>query len=192
MNRRVLNVPGHGNSGATHWQSIWEVTKPGHWRRMKIDDWQHAVCDEWVTAIHREIEALGPDTIIVAHSLGCLALAHWAAQHAVAIRGALLVAVPDPSAPAFPRAVCTGFSPVPLTRLPFRSIVVASNDDVYATIDYARYHANKWGSAFVDAGARGHLNADSQLDDWAQGYGLLQHFNAAQFIGDIAPGGTAF
>ncbi|CAB3756537.1 hypothetical protein GQ57_01720 [Burkholderia sp. MSh2] len=177
MNRRVLIVPGHGNSGAAHWQSIWETSKPGEWRRMQVEDWDHAVCDEWVAAIAREAEALGPDTIVVAHSLGCLAVVHWAARNTVAIAGALLVAVPDPTAPAFPRADSIGFSPVPSVGLPFPSIVVASNDDPYAAIGHARACANAWGSEFLDVGARGHLNAASRLDDWADGYRLLQRFD---------------
>ncbi|SFJ24806.1 RBBP9/YdeN family alpha/beta hydrolase [Paraburkholderia megapolitana] len=177
MSRRVLIVPGHGNSGATHWQSIWEASKPGFWCRVKIEDWDHAVCDEWVAAIARDVEALGPDTIVVAHSLGCLAVVHWAARNTVAIGGALLVAVPDPSAPAFPRADSIGFSPVPSARLPFPSIVVASGNDPYAAIGYARSCANSWGSEFLDVGARGHLNAASHLDDWAEGYQLLQRLN---------------
>jgi predicted alpha/beta hydrolase family esterase len=181
MSRRVLIVPGHGNSGATHWQSIWETSKPGHWSRMKVEDWGHAVCDEWVAAIDREVEALGPDTIVVAHSLGCLAVVHWAVRRTAVVRGALFVAVPDPSAPAFPRADSIGFSPVPSARLPFSSIVVASNDDPYAAISYAQSCASTWGSEFLDVGARGHLNATSQLEDWAEGYRLLQRFDASDF-----------
>ncbi|RQS59862.1 serine hydrolase family protein [Burkholderia sp. Bp8963] len=176
MDPRVLIVPGHGNSGATHWQSIWEVTKPGLWCRMQVADWDHVVCSEWVAAIDRDVRALGPDTIIVAHSLGCLAAAHWAANHAVAIRGALFVAVPDPSAPVFPGALCIGFSRVPLARLPFHSIVVASDDDPYASIGFAQSCADAWGSDFLNAGARGHLNGASQLEDWIDGYRLLQRF----------------
>ncbi|MGS0896155.1 RBBP9/YdeN family alpha/beta hydrolase [Burkholderia stagnalis] len=186
MSRQVLIVPGHGNSGATHWQSIWETSKPGRWRRVKVEDWDHAVRDEWVAAIDREIDALGPDTIVVAHSLGCLALVHWAARHAAGIRGALLVAVPDPLAPAFPRDCTVGFDPVPSTSLPFRSIVVASNDDPYAAIEYARARAQAWGSEFVDAGAGGHLNAASRLGDWADGYRLLERFDAGDPAGPAA------
>ncbi|WP_323119484.1 RBBP9/YdeN family alpha/beta hydrolase [Burkholderia alba] len=179
MSRRVLIVPGHGNSGTAHWQSIWEYSKPGYWRRMKVGDWDHAVCDEWVAAIARDAEALGPDVIIVAHSLGCLAVVHWAVRNTTAIGGALLVAVPDPSAPAFPRADSIGFSPVPSVRLPFPSIVVASDDDPYAAISYAQSCANSWGSEFLNVGARGHLNAASHLDDWAEGYRLLQRFDTS-------------
>ncbi|MFX8219053.1 alpha/beta hydrolase, partial [Acinetobacter baumannii] len=88
------------------------------------------------------------------------------------------VAAPDPSASAFPSASCIGFSPVPSATLPFRSIVVASNNDPYAAISYATSCASAWGSEFLDVGARGHLNAASQLDDWAEGYQLLRHFDA--------------
>ena len=31
-----------------------------------------------------------------------------------------------------------------------------------------------WGSRLIDAGARGHLNADSGLGDWPEGHALLQ------------------
>ena len=37
-----------------------------------------------------------PDTLIAAHSLGCLLVAHWLARTSVRIAGALLVAIPDP------------------------------------------------------------------------------------------------
>ncbi|PTB19840.1 hypothetical protein C9I57_15705 [Trinickia symbiotica] len=180
MSRRFLIVPGYGNSGPTHWQSLWEATKPGDWSRIKVEDWDHAVCDEWVAAIDNEVRALGPDVIVVAHSLGCLAVAHWAARHARAIRGALLVAVPDPSAPAFPRAFTVGFSAVLSSRLPFPSIVVASNDDPYGSIGHAQSCANVWGSEFVDVGAHGHINAASQLEDWAEGYQLLQRLDTSE------------
>lgn len=186
MNRRVLIVPGYGNSGATHWQSVWESEKPGYWRRIQMDNWEQAVCEQWVMAIDHEVEALGPDTIVVAHSLGCLAVMHWAAQRAACVRGALLVAVPDPSGPAFPSADCIGFAPVPSAKLPFPSIVVASNDDPYATIGYARACAMTCGSGFIDVGARGHLNAASQLEDWTQGYRLLEWFEASDVAGHTA------
>lgn len=173
MDYPVLIIPGHGNSGPAHWQSLWQETQPG-WSRMQVDNWDHAVCDDWVAAIDRALARLGSDTLLVAHSLGCLAVAHWAARYATPLRGALLVAVPDPAAPAFPRAAAVGFTPLPLRRLPFPSTVVASSDDPYASMAFARACAEAWGSGVVETGARGHLNGASGLGDWPEGYQLLQ------------------
>lgn len=176
MDRPVLVIPGHGNSGPAHWQSIWQAGRP-RWHRLQVEDWDHAVCSDWMAAIDRQTAELGPDTLIVAHSLGCLAVVHWAARHAQPIRGALLVAVPDPAGPVFPAATSIGFTPLPSRQLPFRSTIVASTDDPYGSAAYARACANAWGSGFVEAGARGHLNADSGLGAWPEGYRLLEALN---------------
>jgi predicted alpha/beta hydrolase family esterase len=177
MDYPVLVIPGHGNSGPLHWQSLWQQWQPG-WARIEVGNWDHAICDDWVSAIDREVAGLGENTLLVAHSLGCLAVAHWAIRHSTRVRGALLVAVPDPSTAAFPSADTVGFSPLPLARLPFPSTVVASSNDPYAGIAYARSCAEAWGSEFVEIGARGHINAASGLDDWPDGYRLLQNLAA--------------
>lgn len=173
MDCPVLVIPGHGDSGPAHWQSIWQARSP-HWHRLQVEDWNHAVCNDWVAAIDQQLQALGPTTLVVAHSLGCLALVHWAARHARPIRGALLVAVPDPSAAAFPAADSIGFTPLPLQPLSFRSTVVTSTNDPYGSASYARACATAWRSEFVEAGARGHLNSDSGLGDWPDGHKLLE------------------
>jgi len=89
------------------------------------------------------------------------------------VRGALLVAPSDPEGPSYPEGP-TGFAPMPLQRLPFPSIVVASRDDQYVTIERAREYATAWGSELVDVGDAGHINSSSGLGSWPAGYGLLQ------------------
>jgi predicted alpha/beta hydrolase family esterase len=84
------------------------------------------------------------------------------------VAGALLVAVPDPSGAHFPQDA-SGFAPVPLTRLPFASIVVASSDDPYGGVPFSQSCASAWGSRWFDIGPRGHINADSGLGDWGEG-----------------------
>ena len=172
MDYPVFVVPGIGNSGASHWQSRWQVAHPD-WRRLAVGDWDRVVCDDWVAAMEQQLVEIGRETILVAHSLGCLAVAHWAARHTGRIRGALLVAVPDPAAAAFPHAATTGFAPLPMQTLPFRTVVVASSDDPYGGIDHARACATAWGSKLVEVGPRGHLNAASGLGDWPDGLQLL-------------------
>jgi predicted alpha/beta hydrolase family esterase len=63
---------------------------------------------------------------------------------------------------------------MPLPRLPFPSIVVTSLDDEYVSPARAASFAEHWGSSFVDIGNKGHINSDSRLGDWPEGYQLLQ------------------
>ena len=66
------------------------------------------------------------------------------------------------------------FAPIPLTRLPFPSIVVASTNDEYMTLERAQQVAQAWGSRLVNVGALGHINSASGLGLWPQGHALLQ------------------
>ena len=120
--------------------------------------------------------------MLVAHSSSCALVAHWArdaaAENVAKVRGALLVAPSDPEGPSFPDGP-TGFAPIPLARLPFPSIVVASRDDKYVTMERARQYAEAWGSELIDLGDAGHINASSGLGSWAVGYGLLQRLRTA-------------
>src|ERR1700736_7035663 len=109
--RPVLLVPGIGNSGPTHWQSLWQAEHPGVARVIQRD-WDHPVCNEWTEALDQAVGKAAAPPILVAHSLGCLAVAHWAARSERPCFAALLVAVPDPGGPAFPGAAA-GFAMVP-------------------------------------------------------------------------------
>jgi predicted alpha/beta hydrolase family esterase len=169
----VLILPGLGNSGPQHWQTLWEQSGPD-FQRVQQRDWDNPDREQWCAALDIDVGRNGPDTVVVAHSLGCLVVAHWAVEARVSIRAALLVAVPDPDGPAFPKSA-TGFSSTPMQPLPFKSIVVTSTNDPYGSADFASRAACAWGSHFVDIGARGHINADSGLGDWPAGYELLTH-----------------
>jgi predicted alpha/beta hydrolase family esterase len=169
---KVLVVPGIGNSGPAHWQSLWEARHP-NFQRVQQRDWDRPIRDEWVAAIDAAVVESGADTKIVAHSLGCLAVVAWAAQTRRVIRHVLLVAVPDPSGEAFP-SEAVGFSSVSILRLPFESIVVASTDDPYSSVAYASRCATAWGSEYLELGARGHINASSGLGYWPDGLALIR------------------
>ena len=168
----VLILPGIGNAGPDHWQTCWERSDPS-FRRVLQRDWDHPVREEWVAVLEEAVIASGPDTIIVAHSLGCLVVSHWVVSTQQAIKGALLVAPPNPGAPAFPKEA-VGFIPLPLVRLPFPSMVVASSDDPYATLAFAERCAQSWGGKLVNAGPEGHMNSASGLGAWTDGRALLQ------------------
>jgi uncharacterized protein len=168
----VLLVPGIGNSGPDHWQSHWEARHPS-FIRVQQQSWEQPVASTWGTALEAAVMAAGRNVVIAAHSLGCLLVVGWAARTALPIRGALLVALPDPAGPIFP-AEAIGFSAVPTSRLPFPSTVVASTNDPYGSPSYAQSCATSWGSRFVSIGAAGHINAASGLRDWAAGIDLVR------------------
>ncbi|MGX2032100.1 MULTISPECIES: alpha/beta hydrolase [Methylocaldum] len=168
----VLIVPGIGNSGSEHWQTRWEIKHP-EFRRVQQKEWNNPVCGDWIEQLEIAVSESGPHTVLVAHSLGCLLVAHWAQQMGRSIHGALLVAPPDPSLATFPSGA-VGFSPVPRMNLPFPSTVVASPDDPYGSPDYARRCAAAWGSQLVEIAPCGHINASSGLDNWEEGFELLR------------------
>lgn len=172
MTTTVLIIPGIGDSGPAHWQTLWQTGRD-NFRRVRQRDWDRPERREWVAALDTAVAAVDGPLVLVAHSLGCLTVAHWAALEPRRVQGALLVAPPDPAAPTFPEAA-TGFAPVPAVRLGFASIVVASSNDPYAGPDRARAYARAWGSRLVDAGPLGHINAGSGLGAWPAGWALLQ------------------
>ncbi len=166
----VLIVPGIGGSGPLHWQSRWEALKPAY-RRVEMPDWDRPELEAWVGALEAAARSAAAAPVIVAHSLGCLAVAHWAARGGRA-RAALLVAVPDPAGAEFPE-VASSFGPVPLAALAFSTRIVASQNDPYGCFEFAARCATAWGSVVTDVGAAGHINAESGLGDWPVGQQLL-------------------
>ncbi|WP_324672025.1 alpha/beta hydrolase [Hymenobacter sp. GOD-10R] len=172
MKLTILLVPGLGNSGPQHWQSIWATLY--HHPRVEQQEWDHPRCADWVQGLNEAIQRAESPVVLVAHSLACSTIGHWAHQYPTeAVVGALLVAPADTERPDFP-AEATGFAPMPQQRLPFASLVVASTNDEYVSIARAQAFAAAWGSEFVDVGAQGHLNVASNLGNWPTGYALLQ------------------
>jgi serine hydrolase len=167
----VLIVPGWGDSGPGHWQSLWQRAHPS-FRRVVQRDWEYPICAEWVETLAREVRSQAQAPIVVAHSLGCIALAHAVAAAPLTVASALLVAPPDVDDPDFP-PVIEGFAPIPRERLPFPSIVVVSRNDPYTAFERAAALAEAWGGQLVDAGSSGHINTDAGFGPWPLGERLL-------------------
>ncbi len=171
----VLILPGLGGSGPEHWQSRWEALEPSY-RRVVMPDWDRPQLRTWIARLSHEVEAMSELPVIVAHSLGCLAVAHWARGGGRA-RAALLVAVPDPEAAAFPE-VAASFAPAPREPIGFPTLMVASHDDPYASFGFAERCAGAWHCTLTDVGRAGHVNAESGLGDWPEGRRLLDRLLA--------------
>jgi predicted alpha/beta hydrolase family esterase len=169
-------VPGIDGSGPAHWQSRWQaVLTDAH--RIAPTSWHEPELDDWVEAIDRAVGHAEPVPVLVAHSLGCLAVAHWAVRTdgaASRVAGAFLVAPPDPAGPEFP-ALAPTFT-AEAAPLPIPAIVLASSDDPYCTPEAAEEIAAAWGAPLVELGARGHVNVASGFGEWPEGLQLLEDF----------------
>lgn len=173
----ILIVPGWSSSGPDHWQTRWEKNLKTA-RRVEQDDWIRPSRDAWVGRIVAAAANSERPPVLVAHSLGVIAAVHAAAKApAGLIAGAFLVAPADvENADRWPVTQGeifstneSGFAPVPAAALGFPSVVVASADDPYCSLERARHFAAAWGSALAEAGAVGHINTVSGHGPWPEG-----------------------
>lgn len=171
--RNVLILPGWQGSSSDHWQSRWE--RLYGYTRVEQHDWQRPLRGDWIARLEDVLLACDGPAVLVAHSLGCQHVAAWAAhsRNTHRVSGALLAAPPDVERDDV-RALLPSWSPVAMGMLPFASSLFASSNDPYCSMARARQFADAWGSKLIDTGPRGHLNAESGLDDWPQAHERLR------------------
>lgn len=183
----VLIVPGLRDAVPTHWQTLLEKRLRDEGRpvlsvpplgREDLD------CGRKVRAIEAVAQSVDGPMIIVAHSGGCIMVAHWAQQTKRAVHGALLAVPPDferPMPEGYPTLAqlqAAGWLPVPRERLPFRSIVAASRNDPLAGVERVAELAQAWGSELVDLGEVGHLNPASGYGEWPRADEFIARLSA--------------
>ena len=168
----VLLLPGWLDSGPGHWQTLWESNHG--FTRVQQHDWSWPRRGDWMSRLEEVILESPGSILLAAHSLGCHLAAAWSAHsaHRHRVRGALLVAPPDLERDDMPGAVAA-WRPTVRARLPFDSVVVASSNDPFASVDASQALAADWGSALWRLGDAGHINAESGLDDWPDGLARL-------------------
>ncbi len=183
----VLLVPGLNDSGPDHWQSHWE-RELDDCAKVDLGSWDDPHRNSWVNRLNLAIHRAQRPVILVAHSLGCHAVAWWNEYERPdangPVQGVMLVAPPEvEEGPEVEGGRVDSrlarFAPVMRTAFPVPSIVVASRDDPYIRFDRARRLARIWRSRFVDAGWLGHINADSDLHGWPFGQFLLRQLKSA-------------
>jgi predicted alpha/beta hydrolase family esterase len=175
----VLIVPGLRDHVEQHWQTLLAAELPrvvtvAPMGREDLD------CRARVDAIEHAVRNVGGPLVIVAHSAGCLMVAHWAQQTRHAVNGALLAVPPDFESPmpeGYPRIGALragGWLPVPRRPLPFPSIVAASRNDPLASFACASQLAQDWGSLLIDLGEVGHLNPSSGYGPWPPAHEFIE------------------
>jgi len=171
--RRVLTLPGLSSSGPQHWQSLWEARYGCV--RVEQEDWEHPNKSSWLKRLEHALDLETEPVVLAAHSLGCALVAHAAKRGVLAgkVAGALLVAPADVDDLEHTPEVTRSFAPLPVKPLGVAATVVASRDDPFMAFERAAFFADRWQARFVDAGSKGHINAESQLGDWPEGYELL-------------------
>ena len=174
----VLMLPGYGDSGPEHWQSLWEAADAGI-QRVVQRDWLMPTRAEWLATLERAVAACTAPPVLVAHSLACSLVAHFAVRGGRAA-GALLVAPADVDSPDHTPDEVRSFSPLPLAPLPFPSIVVASTDDPFVPLPRAEAIARAWGSRLVVLRDAAHINADAGFGPWPEGRRLLDELRAGR------------
>lgn len=172
---RHLIVPGWQGSPTEHWQSHWQRSLAGS-ARVEQSDWLAPRREDWVAELQRSIAADPRPTLLIAHSLGCITVAHWAAQAPAAllqrVRGALLVAPADVERDDCPAAL-RDFAPIPRRPLPFASLLVGSDSDAAASAVRALQMAADWGGEGLILQGAGHINVQSGYRLWEQGFDYL-------------------
>ena len=182
--------------------------------RVEQHDWARPLRGDWIARLEDVVLAQTPTVPItlVAHSLGCLLVAAWAAlsRNTHRVKCAFLVAPCDVGQERL-RPVLTSWKPVtlyaeeqptssaraavssaPVTQpLPFKSLLLASRSDPYCSLGKAQALATAWGSEFMDCGARGHINAESGLGDWPQGHALLLALQRGDAVSAMGKGAIA-
>ena len=194
----ILILPGYADSEPEHWQSHWERADPAC-RRVVQPDWLEPRLADWLATLDRYVRECDSPPVLVAHSLACALVAHWATRergvevrHGFAgaprasggmgghfgaphpVKAALLVAPADVDSPVHTPDEVRSFSPIPLARLPFPSIVVASNDDPFVTEARVEVFARAWGSRLIRLANAAHINAAAGYGPWPEGRKLLQ------------------
>jgi uncharacterized protein len=166
-------IPGLGNSGDDHWQTHFEKSG-SNFIRIEQTDWYAPFCEDWIASVDKAISGFDLSTVVlIGHSLGCLTIIQWAIKYKRIIKGALLVGPSDLESTKYTFPI-SGFTPIPQNKINFKTIIVASADDPWVSIERAQYFAQNWGSEFINIGNAGHINTASGYGIWKKGLEFLR------------------
>lgn len=178
---QVIVVPGLRDHAPQHWQTLLAAQWPGA-RSLEPLGRENLGLAPRIADLDAAVAASDHPVLLVAHSGGCVLVAHWARQtaHTSRVAGALLATPPTferplpPGYPALDALDAAGWLPVPRQRLPFRCLVLASRNDPLGEFQAVCDLARCWGSDVEDLGDVGHLNPASGFGPWPLAESLIQ------------------
>jgi predicted alpha/beta hydrolase family esterase len=167
----ILVIAGYEGSGPVHWQSRL-ISKLSAAQLVEQDDWLFGSLENAVSAIVRAVVVAQKPVVFVAHSAGCLLVAHAIAalgDDLQKVKGAFMVSAPDPEIVKTLPKIDPALPLVPRQVLPFPSLLVSSSNDEFCSQSVSKQLAADWGSVWVDAGEAGHINTNSGHGPWPEG-----------------------
>jgi uncharacterized protein len=169
----ILIVPGYEGAGPVHWQTRMSQ-KLSTARIVEQPDWLYPSLSDAVVELTRAVMDATRPVVFVAHSAGNILIAHTMASLVQLnvqdrVRGGYLVAVPSSRALLQLPTMDPAFANVPRDPLPFPTVMVASSNDPFATLEEQADIALAWGSQLVEAGEAGHINTASGHGPWPEG-----------------------
>jgi predicted alpha/beta hydrolase family esterase len=180
-------VPGLRDHVADHWQTLMAAEIPGS-RTVAAPEHDKLSCAARLQALDMAIQAITGPIVLVAHSAGCVTVAHWALTGRRPIQAALLATPADierplPTGyPSLDALRASGWLPLPRWPLPFRTVLAASSDDPLATLPRSIQLASDWQAEIVTLGSVGHLNPASGYGPWPQGRVLVEALIRGQSV----------
>jgi len=168
-----FTLPGLGGSDEIHWQSRFEKILP-NCKRIEQQNWDSPDCETWIETVNNILNDYDlSKVVLICHSMGCITFSKWYQKYQRKVKGALLVAPPDLY--SVPEEVGLGsFLPVPEQKIPFPTILVASENDRWSSFEASKQLAISWESEFIGIGKAGHINSDSGFGDWKEGQLILE------------------
>jgi predicted alpha/beta hydrolase family esterase len=156
----VLQLPGWEGSGPDHWQTFWE-SKYGD-SRVEQSDWERPLPIAWLTNLELAVARSAPRQLAnVTHRLGAHLLTRWGAtsKRTAQVAAAMLVSPPDLEHFDIPEQL-EPWLPQSHGKLPFPSLVVASDNDPYTSWPHMVQLAEEWGATIKCVPGKGQLNQD--------------------------------
>lgn len=164
----ILILPGLGGAKPGHWQMRWAERMTSA-AIVEQADWLEPDAEDWIATIDQACRLTTRPVVLVAHSTSVSAVVHAAPRLPDNVCAAFLVAPTDVELSLAAPVATHVFRPIPRDPLPFPSMVVASDNDPYVSIDRAVEFATCWGSDFHQAGEAGHINVASGHGPWPEG-----------------------
>jgi uncharacterized protein len=169
----ILCVAGHMGPGVDHWQRRL-VSKLSSAELVEQADWVHGSLRVAVETLVAAVAASTKPVVFVAHSVGASLIAHsivsLRAEGVVdKVKGAYLVVPPNEISLRSLQGIDPQFANVPRDPLPFPSLLVATSNDPFSTMEDSASLALAWGSLLVEAGEAGHIDHTSGHGPWPEG-----------------------